>query len=172
MRAFPERMAAAFGPDFSPLCAAGIRTEADGFFSERYLHAPIERALSLAGPGPVLREQIIEVTSLASERPGHAFTLIDFIIQLGRVEGRTWGIFTATEKLRRCLTRGGLAFSALATARADLAPNSADWGRYYDSNPMVCAMHDHQENPISFRPLRSRPIETGDAQNLEARSVD
>jgi len=157
VRDFPERLAVALGADLSPLCAAGIRTAEDGFFSEFYLRSPIEYVLGR----DVRRGQVIEVTSLASDRPGLAFTLLDYIIQLGRADGRSWGVFTATEKIRRCIERAGLAFKTLAAARADAVPNPGDWGRYYEANPMVCAMHDRREYPICFRPARNQPIVLG-----------
>lgn len=161
VREFPERLAAAFGPDHSPLCAAGIRTAEDGFFSEFYLGSPVECALGRVSRAPVQRSQVIEVTSLASDRPGHAFMLLDYITQLGRADGKRWGVFTATEKIRRCLERAGLAFTPLAAARADAVPNPGDWGRYYEANPVLCAMHDRGESPISFRPSRNQPIASG-----------
>lgn len=150
VREFPDRMAAVLAPNRAPLCAAGIRTDADGFFSEFYLDSPVEDALARACGAAVKRSQVIEVTSLASDRPGHCFRLLDYITQLGRSDGRRWGVFTATEKLRRRLARSGLTVATLAAARAEAVPNRRDWGRYYDANPMVCAMRDCCDQPISF----------------------
>ena len=158
VREFPEHLVAILGSDHVPLCAAGIRTAEDGFFSECYLNAPVESVLSHVCGDTVARDHVIEVTSFASERPGYAFMLLDHITQLGRAGGRTWGLFTATEKLRRCLTRAGLAIVTLGSASAEAVPNREDWGRYYDAKPAVCAMHDHQEQPLSFHPLRGRPF--------------
>lgn len=155
VREFPDRMAAVLAPNRTPLCAAGIRTEADGFFSEFYLDSPVEAALARACSVPVERSQVIEVTSLASDRPGHCFLLLDYITQLGRTDGRRWGVFTATEKLRRRLVRSGLTIATLAAARAESVPNRHNWGRYYDANPMVCAMRDCCEQPISFMTRQS-----------------
>lgn len=163
IREFPERLAVALGPDLTPLCAAGIRTDEDGFFSEAYLRAPIESILSQACQAPVQRGQVIEVTSLASDRAGHAFALLDYITQLGRADGRTWGVFTATAKIRRCLERTGLNFLTLAPARIEAVPNPGDWGRYYDSHPVVCAMQDRRECPVSFQPLQNQPAAFGQA---------
>ncbi len=172
VREFPELLVAALGPDLSPLCAAGMRTAKDGFFAEFYLRSPVECTLSQACRMPVQRDQIIEVTSLASDRPGHAFNLIDYIVQLGRVDGRRWGVFTATEKIRRYLNRGGLAYTPLAAASADAVPNPDDWGRYYQANPVVCAMHDRRENPISFPPPRSQQTAFGGLTVMEAKPID
>lgn len=157
VREFPDRLAAVLAPDRSPLCAAGIRTAEDGFFSEYYLDGPIETALTRKCGTPVERGQVIEVTSLASDRPGHCFLLLDYITQLGRAGGRRWGVFTATEKLRRRLQRTGLTVATLAAARAEAVPNRQDWGRYYDANPMVCAMRDCSLRPISFLAPYSPP---------------
>ncbi len=170
VRDFPDRLAAVLAPDRSPLCAAGIRTVEDGFFSEFYLDSPIEAALGRVCDAPVQRSQVIEVTSLASDRPGHSFLLLDYITQLGRADGRTWGVFTATDKLRRCLERTGLTIATLAAARAEAVPNRADWGRYYEADPMVCAMQDHSEQPISFLP-RQDPADEAAAEAFPAREV-
>ena len=169
---FPERLAAAIGPDLSPLCAAGIRTAEDGFFSEYYLHAPVECVLARACRAPVQRGQVIEVTSLASDRPGHVFALLEYITQLGRAYGQSWGVFTATEKIRRCLERAGLAFTTLATAMSDAVPNPGDWGDYYEANPAVCAIHDRRELPVSFQPPRNSPIPFSGQPTMEAKPID
>lgn len=174
VREFPDRLAAVLAPDRSPLCAAGIRTAEDGFFSEYYLDAPIEAALTRNCGAPVERGQVIEVTSLASDRPGHCFLLLDYITQLGRADGRRWGVFTATGKLRRRLERTGLTVATLAAARAEAVPNRQDWGRYYDANPMVCAMRDCHWRPISFLTPHSLPP-ASDLQDLllrESKSID
>ena len=172
VREFPDRLVAALGPDLAPLCAAGVRTAEDGFFSEFYLGASVEAVLARFCGSPVQRSQVIEVTSLASDRPGHAFLLLDYITQLGRADGKIWGVFTATEKLRRCLERTGLAVATLAAASADAVPNRDDWGRYYDAKPMVCAMQDHCEQPITFRPLRGRPVVFDGLPLMEAKHLD
>jgi len=172
IREFPERLVAVVGPGYAPLCAAGIRTTEDGFFSELYLNSPVESVLGQLCRAPVQRSQIIEVTSLASERPGHAFILLDYITQLGRADGRTWGVFTATEKMRRCLGRAGFAITALETAKAEAVPNREDWGRYYEANPVVCALHDGYEHPISFWPMRGQPAAPDGAPEMEVKLLD
>lgn len=167
LRELPDRLVATFGPDLMPLCAAGLRTADDGFFSEYYLRASVESVLRRVCGVPVDRREIIEVTSLASDRPGHAFGLLDYITQLGRKEGRSWGVFTATDKLRRCLGRTGLVITTLAVAEAEAVPNREDWGRYYDARPVVCAMHDRGEQPLAFRPLPVRPTVSGSGRPME-----
>lgn len=171
VREFPERLVATFGTDHSPLCAAGLRTAEDGFFSELYLRAPVESVLRHICGMPVERSEVIEVTSLASDRPGHAFALLDYITQLGRDEGRSWGLFTATEKLRRCIGRTGLAITTLAIAQAEAVPNRDDWGRYYDAGPVVCAMHDRCDEPLAFRAPRARPAAFGGPRPLEEKTL-
>lgn len=172
VREFPERLVAVLGPDQSPLCASGIRTAEDGFFSELYLSSPIESVLGQVCATPVRRSEVIEVTSLASDRPGHAFALLDYITQLGRAGGRSWGLFTATESMRRRFERAGLAFTLLATASAEAVPNREDWGRYYETNPAVCAMHDRCEQPISFRRVKAQPIAFAALPAEEAIALD
>ena len=172
VRDLPERLVAVLGPGDAPLCAAGIRTAEDGFFSEFYLRSPVESVLGQVCGTAVQRSQIIEVTSLASERPGHAFMLLDYVTRLGRADGRTWGVFTATEKMRRCLGRVGFAIATLASAEAEAVPNRQDWGRYYEANPVVCALHDGCERPISFWPVRRPPAAPGGMPVMEVNPVD
>ena len=50
-------------------CAAGLRTSAEGFFSERYLDTTVETALAGVRGRPVARERIFETSTFASRSP-------------------------------------------------------------------------------------------------------
>ena len=54
--------------------------------------------------------------------------------------GYEWVVFTATEPLVRIFTRLGLPLLALARADpARLGDEARDWGRYYETKPVVVA---------------------------------
>ena len=60
---FPARLIAFRGDNDELLCAAGLRTVEDGFFSENYLDAPIEKILGALSERTVFREEIVEVST-------------------------------------------------------------------------------------------------------------
>src|SRR6056297_2540396 len=95
------------------LCAAGIRTARDGFFSDAYLHSDFSTALHGIARIDVLAEQIMEVVSLASTTPFPVLPMLDRMIEWGRENGMTCGVFTATSPLRRLLRRTGLGYTEL-----------------------------------------------------------
>jgi len=152
---FPERLAAIMAADGTPICAAGVRTSRDGFFSESYLDLPAERALAVASRQVVRRKEIIEVSSLASIHAGSAFLLLHAIITVGRKSGNKWGLFTATSVVRRALRVAGMATVELATAAPQAVANPDQWGSYYEHDPVVCALYDCPEEPLQFVPARN-----------------
>ncbi len=136
-------------------CVAGIRTAQDGFFSDCYLESPFDKVLSECGHGPVEAGKVLEVVSMAATSPFPVLPVLDAIIGWGRERGMEWGVFTATAPLRRLLRRAGMAHVMLAPARPDRVANPGDWGRYYDSDPWVCAFGDHlPPQPVTLNPRR------------------
>lgn len=142
VRAFPDLLAVLRDEEGKPGCVAGVRYGLADCFSEQYLDQPIERVLSAASGEHVTRAQILEVTTLACERPNDSFRLVREVTELGRRRGMRWGVFTATRKLRQALPRLGLTLIEIAPARRERAVNPQDWGSYYDTDPWVCAMAD------------------------------
>ena len=61
---FPPNIIARVDGDDAIVCAAGLRSERDGFFSERYLDAPVETVLTAVCGGAVARERVFEVSNL------------------------------------------------------------------------------------------------------------
>src|ERR1700730_7582981 len=80
LETFPFRIIALLDNRDEPLCAAGLRLVDDGFFSECYLDAPIEDAISAMSTRAVNRSAIFEVTTLASRVPS---ATAEFIAQIG-----------------------------------------------------------------------------------------
>lgn len=136
------------------LGAAGLRDAASGFFSQVYLDRPVADLLSERSGGTVRDGDILEVVSMACPRPIATLPLIEAIAAEGRLRGKSWGLFTATAALVAMLRRTGVPLLALAPARAECLPGAASWGRYYDTDPWVCALAERSE-PLRFMP---RPL--------------
>ena len=136
------------------LGAAGLRDAASGFFSQVYLDRPVADLLSERSGGTVRDDDILEVVSMACPRPIATLPLIEAIAAEGRLRGKSWGLFTATAALVAMLRRTGVPLLALAPARAECLPDAACWGRYYDTDPWVCALAERSE-PLRFMP---RPL--------------
>jgi hypothetical protein len=142
IRGFPETLAALLDRDGRPVCVAGVRFGLDECFSEQYLDLPIEFAVAARTGMPVDRRQMLEVTTLASLQSTSPFRLINEVIREGRDLGMRWGIFTATRRLRQALRRTPLDLLEIAPACRDRIVAADDWGRYYGSDPWVCAVSD------------------------------
>lgn len=145
------RLAVAMSRSGAILGAAGIRDSAQGFFSQIYLDQPIAQTLSELGGVHVSPENILEVVSMACPRPMATLPLIEAITAEGRRQGRSWGLFTATGSLMRLLRHAGVPLIQLCPARPERLPGAARWGRYYDSAPWVCAIHEGAER-LRFMP--------------------
>ena len=139
---FADTLVALRGIDGTVLAAAGVRIGKD-FFSEAYLDKPIEMLLSQYWSNPVKRNEIAEVTTLASVHPKAVSRLFVEIIHFMRSGGASWAFFTVTERLRMMLKRMGV--TALDLGNADqtkIAESEAIWGTYYATNPSIIAIHD------------------------------
>jgi len=112
----------------------------DRLFLENYLDAPIETAVGRLAGQSVRREAIVEVGNLAADRAGGSVDVIlTLAAHLDRL-GYEWVVFTATRELIGIFRRLGLPPLALASADpACLGDQAADWGSYYDSQPIVVA---------------------------------
>lgn len=139
--AFADLLIALSGDDGKFIAAAGVRI-GDGFFSEAYLDRPIEDVLSAHWQPPATRDEIAEVTTLAATHPNSSYALFSAITGYLRDQDVRFAFFTVTERLHQMLKRAGVPAHVLADARADSIENAAAWGRYYDSNPKVVAIHD------------------------------
>ena len=153
---FPELLVTMVDLSGEPVCAAGLRMEADGFFSEDYLDYPVERILSLLAGRAVAREQVFEVTTLASRRVAASAGFVREIALLGKSAGFEWSVFTATARLRMLLHRLGLPLVVLGRADPARIGNAGDWGSYYDQQPMICAVDDQWPEEALSR-VKARP---------------
>jgi len=129
--------------DSGVVCAAaGLRFSQGGLFSSAYLDEPIERALGRRFRCDVAPDALIEIVTLAAERPVAVWPLFAAIIAEGRKRGKSVGLFTATTQLRSIFTRLGLPLTLIAPASADRVQDPECWGRYYQADPWVCAVPD------------------------------
>jgi len=123
------------------VCAAGLRTAADGFFSETYLDLPAENMIASLSGQPTARAGILEVTSLCSTSPATSVRFIHEIASYGLKHGFEWSMFAATERLQRLLSALTFNPAELVRAYAHRVENPQAWGRYYDTQPSVVAVH-------------------------------
>ncbi len=122
--------------------AAGYRPAAQGpLFLERYLTAPLERSIPVAG---LSRRHLVEVGHLAARRAGYGRRLI---VQLGAHLAERdfqWMASTLTQGLRTIFSRLGLSMLELGEAQPmALGAEAVHWGAYYAHQPKVMAGHLH-----------------------------
>jgi hypothetical protein len=122
------------------LCAAGVRSAEDGFFSEFYLDAPIEATLSAISGRTIARSEVLEVCTLASSAPQLTGKFINAIVAFGEANGFAWSFFTLTNRLRNMVEKLGLAPIFLANADRNRISDFERWGTYYSDDPKVYAV--------------------------------
>lgn len=140
LQTFPSRIFALLNDSDEIACAAGMRVQDDGFFSERYLDLPIEQALGAASSRTISRGEIFEVTTFASRAPRATIGFIEAIGSFGEKNGFVWSFFTLTRRLHRLVERLGQPLTHLADADYRRIPDHEQWGTYYASEPKVFAI--------------------------------
>lgn len=133
----------------------------NALYLEQYLDQPVESALERATGAPVSRHGLMEVGNLAVARPGFARHLIAALTGHLHETGRQWAVFTAVPALRNAFARLGIDLVTLCPARIGRLPprERAQWGRYYDSKPLVMAASvAHSRSALRrLRSLRAAP---------------
>ncbi|MCW6512816.1 thermostable hemolysin [Lichenifustis flavocetrariae] len=122
------------------MCAASLRSDEDGFFSERYLDVPIDQVLSAISGRLVARHEIFEVSTLSSCAPRSTARFIREIVAYGETRGFAWSFFTLTRRLYGMLERLGFALTFLAKADGSRIADAHRWGDYYATDPGVYAI--------------------------------
>ncbi len=140
LQTFPSRVFALLNDRGEIICAAGVRLQDDGFFSERYLDSPIEQALGAASNRTIARGEIFEVTTFASRAPRATMGFIESAGSFGETNGFVWSFFTRTRRLHRLVERLGHPLTHLADADYRRIPDHERWGTYYASEPKVFAI--------------------------------
>jgi len=135
--AFPDHLVASLDSDGRPQAVAGLRFAEHGLFSDVYLDGPVEAVLGRALGRTVARRQIVEFSNLAAPKAGAALPLVAGAIRLCMADGRAYGLFTATARLRALLRRAGLTAIDLGPARRERIACPDAWGSYYLHAPRV-----------------------------------
>jgi hypothetical protein len=139
--AFPPHLLVKIDNQGDILCAAGLRSCADGFFSERYLDSSIESALTRSCGRVVTRERIFETSTFASRSPRSVPYFVNQIIEWGEASGFEWSFFTLTRRLSALLGRLGLELTPLGHADPARIDAPSSWGSYYAQDPKVYAVN-------------------------------
>ena len=140
LEGFPSRIFAVLNDKDKIVCAAGVRLQEDGFFSERYLDSPIQQVLGVTSKRTIARGEIFEVTTLASQAPRATANFIEAVGAFGESNGFLWSFFTLTRRLRLLVDRLGHSLTHLADADPRRIPDHERWGTYYASEPKVFAI--------------------------------
>lgn len=142
---------------------AGVRpASGKPLFLERYLDTNAENALGALLGRDVPRAELVEIGNLVAGQRGASHLLFLVVTAALHRAGYRWIVFTATHALRNNLDKLGYPLLALAPASAErLDPAArAEWGSYYDSEPVVMAgsldeaMRIMEERPLLRRVLR------------------
>lgn len=149
---FAPRLVTARNLDGEIVCAAGVRTAKDGFFSDSYVDGGFANALHFPDGAPVPLNQVMEVVSVASATPFPVLGVLDFLLGWGRENGMRCGVFTVTSKLRRLIDRTGIDYTAICRADPARIQNADSWGSNYDQDPWVCASTEGRFDPVFLSP--------------------
>jgi len=141
VREFPPLLLAMCAGNGTPVCAAGLRFAADGFFSECYLDEPVEDVLFDICGDDVDRESIFEVSCLVTCAPALAPRFLAQIVTFGDKAGFEWAFFTATSNLKNLLKRLRLPMLEIGVADRSRVNRPQAWGSYYDTDPRLYAVH-------------------------------
>jgi hypothetical protein len=121
-------------------CVAVTRAGDAPLFSERYLDASVDVALTAAVGQLVSRSMVAEVGSLASiGSPGAAAEMLSVAPWMLWCAGFRYALITATAVVRRIMARAKIRFHPLCPARIDcLDPAEREaWGSYYRAGPVT-----------------------------------
>jgi Thermostable hemolysin len=124
------------------LCGVvGLRPAGESpLYLERYLDAPIERALADATGRTVRRGEIVEVGNLAGRNCRAAMRMVAQLPVYLMAQDFRWITFTATSTVRELLLSFGAPLVELARAEhARVAGGRDRWGTYYETDPRVFA---------------------------------
>ena len=114
------------------------RARGQRLFLECYLDRPVEQHVSEVLGRSIARSGIVEIGNFAAE---NAVAMIELwgAVANDLASGGEVAVATLTAPLRGMFGRIGVPIHALAPARPDaLAGRAADWGSYYDADPIVC----------------------------------
>lgn len=114
------------------------RAGQERLFLERYLESPVEDRLTAAFGRTIRRDSIIEIGNLASD---DAFAMVSLWGTAANDLGAECeiAVATLTAPLRGMFARMGVQLYDIGQASIERVDEPESWGRYYDSDPRVCA---------------------------------
>ena len=125
----------------NPLAALAHRAASDGpLYLETYLTQPIEEVVSAALNEQIDRRAIVEIGCLAAE-PTPALIQLWCEASVTLSADFRIAVATLTRPLRAIFAKLGMPITVLTTADPTrLSPGGgAEWGSYYELDPLVCA---------------------------------
>jgi hypothetical protein len=135
---YPEQLVV--GDRDRPMAALGYRLAGQGpLFLEQYLDVPVEALVADRLGSPTPRATIVEIGDHAAD---NGAATIRLWAHTAATLGATAEVAVAvlTLPLRAMFARIGIDIVELAPAHRDrLKQSGVRWGRYYDSDPVVCA---------------------------------
>ena len=143
------------------VAAFGIRSAAEGLFSQCYLEEEALDILRRKLDGNVDALEIVELSHLSLRGPRAFCRLVPLVAEMLWEAGYRYVICTATGCLVRYFTRSKFAPTVLAEAsRTRLPEGSRDcWGSYYASKPaVVCGALEHARTALASLEARSKPV--------------
>ena len=138
-----RRLLGVFGPEGELAAAFGIRTRADGFFSEHYLGGSLDAALFQKTGERIDAERVVEISHFSIASPKVFARIVPLLAEGLALLHFDHVVCTATRCLVRYFARRYLTPTILTEARAaDLpAPVRECWGSYYLKDPAVAFGH-------------------------------
>lgn len=136
---FPPLMAMTTGQG-TLLAVVGMRMAGAGrLFLEDYLDAPVEHCLPDCQGA---REGVVEIAHLAGVEAGVSRPLFITMAPWLEHKAMEWVVCTGTGQLRNGFQQMGIDVSDLGAADPSrLADSGRGWGRYYQHQPRVMAIH-------------------------------
>jgi hypothetical protein len=124
--------------------ALGFRTASNSrLFLETYLEQAIENELAAITGLEIRREKIIEVGNLAASKPGSSAPLFGAMACFLDRVGYEWAVICATTTVQNVFSKLQIPLIGLAEANAEALPEDQKplWGSYYQTRPLVMAVH-------------------------------
>ncbi|MEI8633172.1 thermostable hemolysin [Vibrio sp. PP-XX7] len=135
----PDIIVSSFGSKENMLASAGISFASDNktLFSERYLDFSLTEKILMMTSQHIARNQIVEIGSLASDKPSAAADLINLLPLITWLMGNKAILCTTTDNLRKLFKHYEIPYIYLCDASPKRLSydERVRWGTYYDQSP-------------------------------------
>lgn len=133
-----------FSSNIQTYAALGFRPASNArLFLESYLKQPVEIELAEITGLDIDRNKIVEAGNLAGTKPGSSAPALGAICCFLERVGYEWGIVCATPSALNVFSKLQIPLIGLAEANESALPDDqkALWGTYYQTKPLVMAVH-------------------------------